>query len=126
MLKQGVDCNAKDDIGFTALMESARDKHPGMVGLLLANQANPQLISYDSSLNLAAIHLAAIGGNLEVIDILNEYKANLNAQSMQGLTAMHWAIYEGNTLAAQHLITLGANGDLKDETGKSANDIIAP
>ncbi|XOV77674.1 MAG: ankyrin repeat domain-containing protein [Aestuariibacter sp.] len=116
--------NLKDDIGFTPLMEAARNGHLDMVKLLISKGASVDSIADKSALNLTALHLAAITGHLEIIEVLFKTEANLNAVDTNNSTAMLWAIFEGQIQAAQKLKALGADATIENKHGMSASQFI--
>ncbi|PMD45491.1 ankyrin [Hyaloscypha variabilis F] len=66
----GVDVNALDDLGGTALMRGSWKRHPAIVKFLLEKNADP-FIRQTSDVD--ALEFAAGGGNLEIVKILLDY-----------------------------------------------------
>ena len=124
MIAMGANINSQDDIGFTALMEASRNKKRKAVQVLLDAGADVNIQTLPSSLNFSVLHLAAIAGDQEIISLLNKHHANLNAQDNDGNTPAIWAIYEGDKATAKYMIHLGANGDLENKFGISANKLL--
>jgi ankyrin repeat protein len=56
-----------------------------------------------------ALHLAANEGHAEIIDILIQYKANLEAETKMERRAIHIAALRGNIKVIQILVHNGAN-----------------
>ena len=69
------------------------------------------------------IHSAAASGKLEIVKILAENGANLNAVQSGGYTALHAAAHNGNLEMVKYLIASGAEPDLKTSEGKTALDL---
>ena len=67
----------------------------------------------------ALIHAA--GENLEgIVELLIEYKADLNVQDKDGWSALMYASSRGNEDVAKTLVDAGARLDLKNAEGKDA------
>ena len=51
------------------------------------------------------MHLAAEGGQLEMIEFLcSKFKDKIHAKNLYGRTALHWAAQAGKCAVAQYLI----------------------
>lgn len=44
---------------------------------------------------------------------------NINQTDIRNSTALHWAVYEGNEIAATYLLAWGANVNLHDNDGNT-------
>ncbi|XP_065355561.1 ankyrin repeat domain-containing protein 39 [Calliphora vicina] len=67
-----------------------------------------------------ALHYAARNGNVEICKLLlNEGKADINAVTKGGATALHRAAMMGHLNVVKLLIDLKANIELKDEDGQT-------
>ncbi|KAM0388820.1 hypothetical protein ACHAQC_009472 [Fusarium culmorum] len=66
---------------------------------------------------LAAINYAALMGSAEIISILKDSGANLEAKDMDGLTPLHNAAYFGRTEAVELLCDLGADTKCRSNKG---------
>lgn len=63
------------------------------------------------------VYEAAACGKLE---LLLQYKADINAQQMKGVTALHSAVHRNNQEMVQLLMETGADIQAKMEDGKTA------
>ena len=98
LLREGVNLNASDGQGVTALMHAAMHGYAELVDLLLLHGAKPMQLQHDgrAAPGLAALfgRPAALGAFLRVDPEL------LSAVDGRGRTLLHWAV------ASQHLVTL--------------------
>lgn len=88
--------------------------------LLLAAGADPDLASD----GFPPIVIAAQRGNAEAIRILAVAGADLDmGQSSDGVTALHWAAYNGDEPLVILLLELGADRTVQDKHGRFPRDI---
>lgn len=151
LLSKGMDANAIEPVrGETVMMIALREKsgkvfetllkHPeiklearannGDTALMLAcylqnMAAVSQLITAGASINQAgwsALHYAAAVGDLPIMQILLDKKANINAESPNKTTPLMMAVRSGNTNAVQLLLSKGADLHRVNQMGLSALD----
>ena len=84
VLKAGVDVNARDGGGWTALMHAAAKGYKLMVGPLLEARANPDVEAADGA---TALFMAAAGGHTEIVVQLMETGADITIKGPQDRTA---------------------------------------
>ncbi|KAK7479923.1 hypothetical protein BaRGS_00028831 [Batillaria attramentaria] len=70
------------------------------------------------------LHFASKGGHLEVVKILVERQANVNAKAKDtsvafGVTPLHWACQHGRANVADFLLRHGARMDILDQRNRS-------
>ena len=94
-LDAGANVNARDADGITALMHAARGEQP--------NIADPAPTDHP-----------------EVIELLIQRGADVNAKTDSGFVALFWAARYGHARAAKVLIDHGADINSKDRDGMSA------
>jgi len=74
-----------------------------------------------------ALHVAAIKGDPETVQVLLSHGAVVDAVSPGGaqrkMTPLHWATYGGHEEMVKILLQHGADPHLKDETGLAAVDM---
>jgi ankyrin repeat protein len=106
-----------DDI-FTA----AEKNNVKRLEQFLADGIDVNLRDYDR--HNTPIHWAASGGNLDAIELLLEYGADVNAQNKNGRTPLHCLISERFDKIALWLIKCcGADPHIPDKRGVSAYDL---
>jgi hypothetical protein len=75
------------------------------------------------------LHIAAMVGNAEIVDLLLDAGAHVNAQLPDGSTPLHSAMRAGNHEVARHLLKSGAYPDARTRSGLSpweVGDLQAP
>ena len=88
ILSRGVDVNASNEHGMTALMRGARNGHERMVRALLEHGANPNIARNDK---FTALALAAFFGHTETVRILIENGAKTEVVTRSGTSPRMWA-----------------------------------
>ncbi|MET0402945.1 MAG: ankyrin repeat domain-containing protein [Cystobacter sp.] len=106
--------------GYTALIHAAQEGQTELVRLLLKHGAQPNYATPDNGHTA----LMSAAGYPDVVDVLLEAGARLEAAGRGGRTAASFAGMSGCRAAFEHLKRLGANVDRKDGGGKSATDYI--
>jgi ankyrin repeat protein len=116
LLRQGADPGTKDKDGFTALMLAARDGKSG---------AARELAPYQRDRLDAAILLAALVGQTQVIDTLTNYGASVYARMEDGRTPLMVAAENGHAEAVKLLLELGASRLSTDAKDRTAADLAS-
>lgn len=88
VLARGVNINARNRHGTTALMKAAAHGHAGIVRALLEHGADPNLARHD---RFNALALAAFFGHTETVEILIEHGARTDMITRCGASAQTWA-----------------------------------
>jgi len=114
-LSEGIDINAKNEKGQTALMRAAEYQRTEVVTLLLEKGADVHLRSNQHE--RTAFMEAASSGNCVIIKQLAERGAEINARDHTNYTPLHFACMWGHVEAVKLLIELGANLEIEDVTG---------
>jgi ankyrin repeat protein len=117
--------DAPDVIEFTALMHAAREGNITAAKRLLNRSANIQHTAAKTGLSLTPLHLAAIGGDTEMVALLIDAGAELDAQGREGATPLLWAMYENQPAAAMVLVEAGADADITAKNGQSPRSIVS-
>lgn len=84
-----------------------------------------KLIARDADVNKPGwtpLHYAATAAQLDVITLLLEHSAYIDAESPNGSTPLMMAAMYGNVLAVKLLLDAGADANLKNSIGLSAID----
>jgi ankyrin repeat protein len=90
----GIDVNAQNSGGYTALMAAAKNGQVDGVNKLLEQKANIDVQGYNG---LTALMLAAENNQLTIVKALLTKNADSNLQDNNGWTALMKAVYRGNT-----------------------------
>ncbi len=92
-----------------------------MASLLIDSGAN--LESVDPANQQSAVHKAAQINNTDIVYMLAELEANINAQDINGSTPLMIAVLNKNYFLVKDLIDLNADTELKNKKGLSAFEI---
>ena len=155
LLDKGININAKDENGQTALMHAAMYHNNAILKELINRGADlsikdndgytalmnaafhcdvegtKELINRGSDLNaktnngMSIFHVAAWGGKEEIMDELLKRGFDLNAKYDSGKTALMLAAGLGNEKVIKYLISRGADCNAKDKRGRTALIIAA-
>jgi ankyrin repeat protein len=116
----GVNVEAKDNNGGTALFYASRYGHLEIVQYLLQNgNAN---VEAKTNGGMTALHWASDNGDLKVVQyLLQNGNANVEAKSNNGWTALHLASNKGHLEIVQYLLQNGnAHVEAKNNDGWTA------
>lgn len=122
---QGMTALWLKEAGATPLLRAALSGDLTVVRLLLAHGADPLLPTFDHTTPLMVasgvgwadgmIHEHSEQETLQVIRLLLDAGADVNAANDHGITALHGAAYKGANQAVQLLVDRGARLDVKDK-----------
>ncbi len=117
----GVDVDAIDHYGDTALMLAARNGHTATVNAL-AGTYNANVDAFINQLGMTALMLAAGDGHTDTVNALaGTYNANVDALNQLGMSALMLAAGGGHTDTVNALAgTHNANVDAVDRHGRTA------
>ena len=115
-LKAGMNPNATNQYGYTALMWAAGQGREAVVQMLLDNGADLKARARDGSLPLM---FAAGGGNVNIANILIARGADINLQN-GGSTPLIIATSENQTEMVKFLVSNGADLEGRDREGYTA------
>lgn len=150
LLQRGFDPNTVNPEGVPALMLAVREPSLKVAELLASHPDTKTEVRNDkdeSVLMLAALkgylplvqklvdndadvnktgwtplHYAASGGHVQVIELLLENSAYIDAESPNGTTPLMMAAMYGSPEAVKHLIQAGADLQIKNQLGLTALD----
>jgi uncharacterized protein len=108
--------------GFTPLQLAAFFAAPEAVRLLLQRGAGVETVSRNAN-RLRALHSAAAGGSIEILERLLQSGADPNASHQGGYTALHTAAGSGRLDMVRVLLAHGADPTAKTDDGKTAFDL---
>lgn len=116
-LERGADPNLKDlNTCRTALGHTSNIK---MMSLLLDHSADPNI----HNVGLTPVMDAIARDELDVLNLLISYHADLDIKNTAGETALMLAVKSEKKMAVSMLIVAGANIDIKGPNGMTALDI---
>lgn len=150
LLRRGFDPNTRDEHGMTGLLLAIREPSPRVIQVLLAspqtkvelrngNDESPlmlaaikgqmdlvkQLIARDADINKpgwTALHYAASSGQVEIMKLLLEKHAFIDAQSPNGTTPLMMAAMYGSPESVKLLLDEGADPSMKNQQNMTAMD----
>jgi ankyrin repeat protein len=105
LLKGGANPNLSNRDGYTPLINACRNNHQSTVQLLLSNRADPNIGAMDQTTPL--IHAA--NHSQQFLEMLLAAGADINHQSLSGLTALCRALEQRNIVNTQFLLDRDAN-----------------
>ncbi|MGJ7491937.1 ankyrin repeat domain-containing protein [Variovorax sp. ZT4R33] len=150
LLRRGFDPNTRDEHGLTGLLIAIREPSPRVIEALLSspqinveirngNDESPlmlaaikgqmdlvkQLIARDADINKpgwTALHYAASSGQVEIMKLLLEKYAFIDAQSPNGTTPLMMAAMYGSPESVKLLLDEGADPLMKNQQNMTAVD----
>jgi ankyrin repeat protein len=121
LIPQGVDIDAQESGGWTALMYAAAKGNLDIFQILLAAGAD---INIKDRSGETALSKAAYWGHLEIVNLLLSAGAEVNGiDNEEGSAPLMNAIYFGRVQIVETLLAAGANPKLRDKNGKTAIEI---
>jgi len=116
-LSRGVNADATDTQGRTALSYAAQLGNAEMAQLLLDSRASPDL---RDKLGGTALHWASEGGRLEVVKVLLARHTTVDMANRQGITPLMLAVSHNSIPVVKALLAGGADPRKADYTGRDA------
>lgn len=119
--RDGVGVNSASDVGYTPLILAVHQQHVEAVSLLLACKANPDCFS--DKHKYTPLMLSAMRGNGKYTDILRiliQAGANINAVSCKGHTALMLAVKKGQLTNIEKLCQFQADLEIESDRGHTA------
>jgi ankyrin repeat protein len=122
LLKAGTSVEARDKRGFSPLILAAYHGHTETVRTLLA--AGADACAGDNRGNTALMG-AAFKGYADIVGLLNQQKCAVDQTNRFGQTALMFASLFGRTEVVEELRKQGASPEVRDASGRSAQDWAA-
>ena len=117
LLKAGVDVNAKDKAGMTALQHVVMSMHVGIAHSNMIHEVQPK-----SNITKSIIRIVA-RAFWEMFWELLKAGADVNARDNKGWTALHYATESNQAEVIKELLKAGADVKAKDNKGWTALDL---
>jgi ankyrin repeat protein/L-ascorbate metabolism protein UlaG (beta-lactamase superfamily) len=124
LIDKGADINIGDNDGTTPLTRAIIEGNTKLVDLLLKNGARTDIRECHGG--AAALHMASIKGNKDIIELLLPKVADINAQDDGGCTALYYAEKYGHKKAASILKARGATAKSLDRNYNCARLLSMP
>jgi ankyrin repeat protein len=112
LIKNGGEVNAKNSYGETPLFNAISLKYYDVARLLIDNKADVKI--RDTSGRTLLYYMESP----ELAEKLIKKGIDINAQSSDGLTALHHAVFANNTAVAKLLVESGADVNLRDSDSR--------
>jgi|GEM_PF-1020308 len=112
-------------VGYTALMQSAKNGHTDVAKWLIEIGASVDFVGSD---NKTALIIASLYGHIGVVEALLNASADVNATDKDQHTPILIALANVKSPIRENIVTLllakGANPNLRNKTGKNALDYV--
>lgn len=118
LIQDGININTRDENGHTPLHRCVIRNNLELIQELIQLGADPNTI--DNNHRGSPLHSAAHFGYAEVVEMLFNAGAEINALNDDNETPLHIALEYSNTEIAQLLLRLGAKANIKDIFGNIA------
>lgn len=120
LIDEGMDVNAVDENGKTALMWTSQGGFYEAVNYLVLKGAN---VNLRNGFGRTILTIAAWSGNLDVLELLINEGTDLNVQcATKGMTTLMEATWMGNLDVIKFLLSKGADINITDNTGRTVVD----
>ncbi|HEY7506383.1 MAG TPA: ankyrin repeat domain-containing protein [Nitrososphaera sp.] len=126
LIADGVDLNAQDEEGYTALIDAVQEPNKEAVSILL--NAGTDIEKVDEE-NATALMWAVRSGfeenydqSIAVVRMLIERGADVNARTESGATALIYAVSHDKPEMVEILLKAGADPNLETDAGWTALD----
>ncbi|XP_072029397.1 uncharacterized protein [Amphiura filiformis] len=110
LLETGIEVNARNSEGRSALHTAATSSQSNVCSLLLHAKADPNAVDNDGR---CPIHIASRNGDLENSSLLIEFGADVNAMDRDGRTPLHIVAANGYPELCKLLIDAGKENGLE-------------
>ena len=117
LIATGADVNLKDHNKLTPLHIACFIGSENIADLLIKNQANINIDITEKPIVESPLHLASLKNHHEIVRLLLENGADIDAIDKNGKTPLNYAMSANSTETIEELIKRGANPDIKDEHG---------
>ncbi|KAL6720538.1 hypothetical protein ACLMJK_002462 [Lecanora helva] len=119
LLRNGANASIKDkEGGGTALLRAIDDGHEGVVKCMLKYEKIDVHVLDDYGRGL--LHGAAIGGHINIVQLLLDQGLNINVRDKKGKTPLHEASQIDAFQIVQLLVSRHADASLEDNAGRTA------
>ena len=120
LLKRGAEVNVQGSWDLSPLMEACAMNNADLVRVLLYADANVNAQSNEFNLG-TPLMIAARKGDVDTVNLLLGFGADVNIRTQYGYTALHFAVSTGNPQLVKLLVDAGA--DVYAETDRGVRPI---
>lgn len=121
LVQRGIKVNYQDSSGCTPVYLGVMLKSVELVQQLIGLGADANIRCNEKKLNFPTpLHRAVASDNPEIVTLLINAGAIIDAQDEQSKTPLHIATASNKTKMVELLLSLGANTELKDNEGRTA------
>uniref|UniRef100_A0A1D1Z603 Ankyrin repeat domain-containing protein EMB506, chloroplastic n=1 Tax=Anthurium amnicola TaxID=1678845 RepID=A0A1D1Z603_9ARAE len=120
LLQHGIDIDAPDKDGLTALHKAVTGKKEAVTSHLLRKGADPHVRDRDGA---TPLHYAVQVGAMQTVKLLIKYKVDVNVADTDGWTPLHLAIQSRSRDIAKVLLVNGADKTRRNKDGKTPLDL---
>ncbi len=117
LIQHGINVNARDNSGTTALHAAAWNGRIKIAALLLKNGAK---LNLPGSHGRTPLHVATVQGDINMIRLLVEFGADLNSKSDNGMTILHSAVIDNKLEIVEFALKQGVDPMIEDKYGHTA------
>ena len=121
LIENGIDINAVDNNGYTALTMAAMHNNHAVAEVLLKHGANPNC---RDNQQLTPLHWASVGKSLQSTKVLLDHGAKANVQDACGDTPLHDAVVYSEIEIIKELLKAGADPHIKNNRGETVLDYV--
>jgi Zn-dependent protease with chaperone function len=126
LIEDGADVNEKNDYDETPLLVASYSSKEeeidyDMTKLLLENGADPSFGDVEE--DLTVLHYAVLYKDLKSIDLLLQFKADINQKDSYGESPIFQAVYNDDVKTFEYLKNKGANLNIKNVDGLSIKEV---
>ncbi|KAF8010903.1 hypothetical protein BT93_J1516 [Corymbia citriodora subsp. variegata] len=120
LLENGLDIDAVDEYGHTALHRAVIGKKEAVISHLLRKGADPHVRDKDGA---TPLHYAVQVSAKQTVKLLIKYKVDVNAADNEGWTPLHISMQSRNRDIAKILLVNGADKTRRTKDGKTPLDL---
>ena len=112
LLERGANVDDVDSWARTPLFYAIEEGQLEATRFLLQHGASVRV--RNTKQNASMMHMAVVGGNLKMVDLILSCGGDLDATTKRGRTPLHWACESGNIEIVERLILNGAKLNFRD------------
>lgn len=119
-LQLGIDVNALDKDGYTALQRAVLGRKETAVSQLIRAGAHVEVLDRDGA---SLLHYGVQTGSLNMVRLFVKRGVDVNHADKEGWTPLHLAVLTGKEEIVRHLLVSGADGSITNKDGFTPLDL---